>query len=141
MGLDTFAARYNPEYLAIPQSEWEKMSEDTRPSRTIPMEDSVFSEVPNVLCGGMFSGNGACHSFRGKVYSEVIEYITGESLYEELIPYETVCEMADKLEAKASSDLSSRFYAKYDIKPEELKALAKWFRVVANEGGVVLGWW
>jgi hypothetical protein len=141
MGLDTYASRYSPEYLATPKTEWEQMSEETRPCMTIPMEDKLFSKIPNVLCGGLFSGNGAGNSFRGKVYNDVVEYVTGQSLYQEAIPPETVREMADKLEAKTHMDLSNSFYAKYDIKPAELQALAKWFRVVADEGGIVIGWW
>ena len=39
------------------------------------------------LCGGMFSGPGeqTCESFRGKVYSEFIEALSGISLYQDTI--------------------------------------------------------
>lgn len=39
------------------------------------------------LCGGMFSGpeGGACTSFRGKVYSDFIESVSGISLYQDSI--------------------------------------------------------
>jgi hypothetical protein len=141
MGLDTFAARYTPEYLATPKEKWEELNPETRPNMTVDIDHSAFSEVPNVLCGGIFSGNGASNSFRGKVYSDVIQYLTGESLYQELIPPETVRAMADSLESKLAMELSRKFYASYEISPEELKALAIWFRVVADQGGVVIGWW
>ena len=48
------------------------------------------------LCGGMFSGHGQ-GSFRGKVYADLVEAITGVSLYTEKIDNETVREMAQKL--------------------------------------------
>lgn len=34
------------------------------------------------LCGGMFSGNGASGSFRGKVYAGLIESLTGQNIYQ-----------------------------------------------------------
>ena len=39
------------------------------------------------LCGGMFSGptEGKCTSFRGKVYSDFIQEVTGFSLYEDTL--------------------------------------------------------
>ena len=39
------------------------------------------------LCGGMFSGpdKGTCESFRGKVYAEFIEGLSGISLYQDSI--------------------------------------------------------
>ena len=44
------------------------------------------------LCGGMFSGPGklTCTSFRGKVYAEFIQTVTGYSLYDDVLDKEDI---------------------------------------------------
>lgn len=101
-----------------------------------PMKNELFKEVPPVLCGGMLSGNGDGASFRGKVYSGYVQAVTGVSLYQEEIPSETVKKMADDL---AKPNDYAAYY--YDIKPNEVDALTKWFKVVADNNGIVVGWW
>jgi hypothetical protein len=51
------------------------------------------------LCGGMFSGNGARGSFRGKVYGDMVESITGVSLYQSVISTGDVQTVAEELKA------------------------------------------
>ncbi|MEA3327836.1 MAG: hypothetical protein U9R53_11120 [Chloroflexota bacterium] len=79
MGLDTFASR-SPEDIVLSK-------EDIQ----------AFTDAEISLCGGLFSGYGG--SFRGKVYASLILSITGESLYAEWIPPETVHAMYDALAA------------------------------------------
>jgi hypothetical protein len=129
MGLDTFAVRNS----AVAD-------------KTEPLENTLFPEdVTRHLCGGLFSGGGA--SFRGKVYNDFIEFATGlqYTLYEETIPYEDVVKIANALEACANEDSFARFEYdgknQYGITLDEVKALAKWFRIVADEGGHISNWW
>jgi hypothetical protein len=103
---------------------------------TDSLPDQLFTHIEPCLIGGMFSGNGGGASFRGKCYSEYVESVTGVSLYQEEIPTDTVKMMADKLES-ASKEIPQ--YG--DPTFQEKKALAQWFRVVANENGTVGGWW
>lgn len=129
MGLDTFAVRNS----AVAD-------------KTEPLENTLFPEdVIRHLCGGLFSGGGA--SFRGKVYEDFVMFATNDqyTLYEEMIDNEDVAKIADALEGAANEDSFARFnYGGrngYKITLDEAKALAKWFRIVADEGGNVAGWW
>jgi len=99
------------------------------------------------LCGGMLSANGAA-SFRGKVYADFIEAVTNESLYQETIPNATVKDMAKKLilYVQVNDAKSSKKWCKGQIIDwiptwDEVKSLTKWFKVVANGGAKVNGWW
>lgn len=141
MGLDTFAMQENPEFYTKSESEWAAVPEEQRPTQYVCLDAEHFKDVPNVLCGGMFSGNGPGPSFRGKVYDEVVTYITGQTLYEEMISNEVVEEMALKLGVAAHLDLADSFYKKFDLTRQELRALAQWFRVAADAGAMVHGWW
>lgn len=157
MGLDTFAMMKNPLFKPrakrdlwfqgqyVPRCElpdWAEVSGlAVQQCELIRMPQSLFVEVPNVLCGGLFSGNGAGPSFRGKVYNDIIENLTGVSLYQEEIPNETVKGMADTLGLLLTTGVNNRQCKKLGLAVEEFEALAKWFRVVADNNGVVVGWW
>jgi len=128
MGLDTYAV------LPITNEEGQY--------KIAPEE--AFADVPAVLVGGLFSGHGNGPSFRGKVYDGYVFEVTGVSLYQEYIPPEVVKEMADKLEKAAAEGRTT--YRDWDeeereISLEEVKALAAWFRVCADRGYAVVGWW
>jgi hypothetical protein len=88
------------------------------------------------------SGEG---SFRGKVYDSLVETVTGESLYQEEIPTETVAKMAKSLELMEFDDLPSnlRESAEYDysVSKEEYEDLRRMFSIYANAGAVLKGWW
>jgi len=156
MGLDTYAMMKNPLFKPrakkdlwfqgqyVPRRElpdWAEVSGLAVQQRElIKMPQSLFVEVPNVLCGGLFSGNGAGPSFRGKVYNDIIENLTEVSLYQEEIPNETVRNMADTLGLLLVTGINARQCKKLGITVEEFEALAKWFLVVANNNGVVVGW-
>lgn len=46
--------------------------------------DLDWKDNPPNVCGGIFSSNGESGSFRGKVYANEIEQLTGLSLYDDL---------------------------------------------------------
>ena len=89
------------------------------------------------ICGGMLSGNGN-DSFRGKVYCRFIEDVCNENLYDEMIPNETVKQMADDLEATEWRD---SYIENYDIEEEEFKDLVKMFRIHADAGHYLVSSW
>lgn len=89
------------------------------------------------ICGGMLSGNGN-DSFRGKVYFRFIEDVCNENLYDEMIPNETVKQMADDLEATEWRD---SYIENYDIEEEEFKDLVKMFRLHADAGHYLVSSW
>lgn len=97
-------------------------------------EIQVEFKNPPKLCGGIFSANGV-GSFRGKVYNEFVQSITGVSLYQEMIDNETIKEMADKLD---------EFVKNHDMElwdEDQAEDLALMFRVYADAGACLHGWW
>lgn len=123
MGLDTYAV-YGRDH-----NKYVKGGDNNIP-------DELFPD--NRLCGGMFSGGG--NSFRGKVYADYVEWVTDVSLYEELIDADLVKVMAEQLNA-VTEDKFNEFDNEWGITYDEAKDLAKWFSVVADQGGSVVGWW
>jgi hypothetical protein len=121
MGLDTFARR--------------------TPDGELTEEDSqAFGAVDAQLCGGIWSGDDG--SFRGKVYSDVVERVSDVSLYQEWIPPETVREMADAF-ARCDPEVVAR-----DMEGEvhattasEIRSLGAFLRVCADRGLGLAGWW
>lgn len=87
------------------------------------------------VCGGMFSGHGA-ESFRGKVYNEAVENISGESLYVEEMPPETVRKVAQALLAAGPQALLS-----YGLSEEEAEQFIEMWRANAAAESYLLGWW
>ena len=92
------------------------------------------------LCGGMLSGVGN-DSFRGKVYNDLVELATGVSLYQEWIDNETISAMADALEAFDFSIYTEDATCTWQIRPEEFQDLKTIFRLHADAGNVLHGWW
>jgi hypothetical protein len=121
MGLDTFASRSSDDI--------ELSEEDLR----------AFEEAEISLCGGIFSGDGGDGSFRGKVYALDILEITGESLYQEWIPPETVCEMHHALANYESSMIKEG--QEIDVTDIEISNLCKYFRVCCERGLGLINWW
>lgn len=125
MGLDTYAAeKINGKWAHVPSDKYN----DVGP-----------------LCGGLLSGGSGSSSFRGKAYAEYVESATGESLYQDVIPNETVIAMAHDLMVEALWAMSlyrGRGRSKADEEEcLEKLALAKWFKITADNGWSVLGWW
>jgi len=105
------------------------------------LSDHLFSHISPVLVGGLFSGNGGCSSFRGKVYDDFITYVCDESLYQEEIPNLTVHKMVAALQEFVDSKPSQKTLDKLDITKEEVDALLEWLKVVANNDGLIGGRW
>jgi len=97
-------------------------------------DEGAFDAAGLELCGGMHSGDGG--SFRGKVYAELILDVTGVSLYEEWIPPEVVREMAAALEA-----CDPEAVAEPGTPPGAVRDIARFFRVCADRGLGLVGWW
>lgn len=121
MGLDTFASSVEGE---------RKLTEE---------DERAFEGVE--LCGGMFSGNGG--SFRGKVYSDVVRNVTGVGLYEFWIPPETVREMADAFDRCDAEQVAeeSEEWGYGTVTANEVGNLRRFFRICADRGLGLIGWW
>jgi hypothetical protein len=118
MGLDTFARTRGEE------GKWESAP------------DQPFEGLR--LCGGMYSGGADSSSIRGKVYAELVEQATGESLYQRHIEPPRVAEMARRLRAVVDDAKRS---GTLELHPQEAEDLARWFEVCAERGYAVEGWW
>jgi hypothetical protein len=120
MGLDTYAA-HTPDDIELTE-------EDIQ----------AFKDANISLCGGIFSGGGNDGSFRGKVYSELIYEITGESLYAEWLPQETVKKMYESLLACDPEEAAGWAFRNT---PQEVQELRKFFKVCVERGLGLVGWW
>ena len=103
-------------------------------------DERAFAESGVALCGAMYSDGVT--SFRGKVYAMFVTEVTGESLFEEWLPPETVAVMADKLAAcdpdtaRGQLDLDEDFVPS----PGEIRDLQKLFRICADRGLGIIAW-
>jgi hypothetical protein len=79
-------------------------------------------------------------SFRGKTYSELIELITGVSLYQEEITNAKVKQMATALEEHVLKE-ADREFLYLDDKEQEYTDLKRMFRAFADAGASLNGWW
>ena len=120
MGLDTYAA-HTPDDVELTE-------EDIQ----------AFVEANISLCGGMLSGGGNDGSFRGKVYSMLILEITGESLYDEWLPPETVNKMYEILMACDPEDSIAQW--DYGNSVADILELRKFFRVCSERSLGLVGW-
>lgn len=101
---------------------------------------------PGGLIGGMISGNGESPSFRGKAYDAYVQAVTGQSLYDpcddpwqgnDLLHIAVQLELAAEgqvqpLQSNITSDPWD--FGFDDVSSDERVALAKWFRVCADNG-------
>jgi hypothetical protein len=104
-------------------------------------EELVIFDPELRLCGGLCSGNGF-ESFRGKVYNDLVEGVTGVSLYtsdDELIPPETIKEMSKKLDN--TSWKKAKKFDTWSITKEEYQDLQRMFREYAKVGASLDSWW
>jgi hypothetical protein len=121
MGLDTYAARSQSDGMTDP-------------------DRKAFEEAEITLCGGLLSGDAG--SFRGKVYEYVVHTVTGVSLYQEWIPPDTVGEMADAFARCDPEQVAEEeHWPPYVTSPEHVLELATFFRVCADRGLGLRGWW
>lgn len=95
------------------------------------------------LCGGLFSGEGADYSFRGKVYNDLVQQVTGISLYSFEISNSDLIEMSNKLqETKYDIKWGAINKYPYDITKQEYADIKKIFKIAAEtENCVLVGWW
>ena len=100
------------------------------------VDHPVFKPALN-LCGGLFSGSGR-GSFRGKVYTDFIEQVSGVSLYQEEMTNQDVVRIADALSVydPTDEDLNN-----YDPTVEEINDLSRMFTEYGDVGATLLGWW
>ena len=100
-------------------------------------------DPPLKLCGGMFSSHGE-GSFRGKVYSTLVETVTGESLYQDEITPSAVREMAASLSRMEFASLPEDFRVGSSdlvVSREEYEDLRRMFASYASLGATLKGWW
>ena len=114
MGLDTYAQ---------PNEDEELSAADAR----------AFKEADINLCGGVLSGYGDKGSFRGKVYSDIVRRITGQSLYQSWIPAEVVADMYQKLTSCRRED--------YPGREEDIDNLRRFFGICVDRKLGLFGWW
>jgi len=122
MGLDNFVSRSPGEAVLTPEDE------------------RAIAESGIRLCGGLYSDGVT--SFRGKVYQLFVAAVTGESLYQEWLPPETVADMAGKLEACDPDTARERLDLDTDFipTPGEIRSLRKLFRLCADRGLGIIAW-
>ena len=132
MGLDTFASRSPADFHTEGAGPWEPelTEEDLR----------AFKEAGLNLCGGMYSGDGSDGSFRGKVYVDIIDHITGEYLSQEWIPADTVRQMSEALQACDPKRTIEEYEGYEDCTVAELIDLQRFFRICADRGLGLIGW-
>lgn len=102
-------------------------------------------DPPLRLVGGLFSDHGR-GSFRGKVYDDIINHITGESLYQIEIPNERVREMARKIREfkvtkKVYEDCHHFQGDTYERFTSEMNDIRRMFDAYAEAGAKLVGWW
>jgi hypothetical protein len=93
------------------------------------------------VCGGLFSGNFELgnDSFRGKVYENLIVEVTGESLYQELIPNEKIKVMNDALQKAKYEDVKD--LGMYELIEEEWNSFKAMWQAHSDAGHNLVGWW
>ena len=113
------------------------------PEEPLTEEDVLAFDQANIeLCGGIFSGDGG--SFRGKVYDMLILDITGESLYQQWIPPETVKEMAAALHRVDREEFTRAAPGQYrydHFDAQTIEQLCKFFDVCVTLGLGLAGDW
>lgn len=123
MGLDTYASRSPGEVVLTPEDE------------------EAFAEAAVELCGGIMSGDGG-GSFRGKVYLDVVERVADLSLGQEWIAPEDVREIWAAFErADEDAVVEASRDDRYPVTVEEVEQLRAFFRVCAERGLGLVGWW
>jgi hypothetical protein len=127
MGLDTFASR-------------------SPASPVLTTEDvAAFERASIDLCGSIYSDGMT--SIRGKLYAELVLEVTGISLYQEWIGVEDVLNLSAALEAYTAEDLAHTWDS-LDTRrgssghsTEETAVLRSFFRICAERGLGLIGWW
>lgn len=125
MGLDTYAAK--------------AVIDETGKKNWQLLDNQLYRRAAAGIARGLFSGEG--NSFRGGTYSDFIEHVTGESLYQEEIPNLKVFKMVVLMQDFLNKFTDKETYEKMDMTRAEALALNRWLKVTALNGGSVIGWW
>ena len=107
--------------------------------RNIDLKHHPKFDPPIHLVGGMFSCHGK-YSFRGKVYSDIIEKTWGCGLYLDEIPNKDILEIALSLE-NADYEMIKDCYPHHTMSKDEFFDLKRMFRAYADAGASLLGWY
>lgn len=98
------------------------------------------------LCGGIFSGFGR-ESFRGEVYCDFIQRVTGEFLHFKTIPNQVIKKISVGLQ-KFKYDLKEEKKIKTDLGTwpqcgtlQEFNDLKRMFKKYGDLGAKLKGWW
>ena len=104
-------------------------------------DEQAFMAAGIQLCGGMVSGDDSS-SFRGKVYLDVVDRVADASLMAEWIPPEEVRAIAaafDRCDPARVAEESKDDH--YPATQAEVVSLRRFFRVCADRGLGLIGWW
>lgn len=113
-------------------------AEDDQSEQTEPLK--IEFDPPLQLCGGLFSENGN-GSFRGKVYSDFVEELTGQGLYRDWIYNPAIREMAVRLQEAGGREDIYYLAAKHGVTFDEYRDLTRMFAAYAEAGACLQGWW
>lgn len=103
----------------------------------IDEETPGWIEGDFLVCYGPFSNKGNS-SFRGRAYDDIIESLTGVSLYEDKIDTDTILKMNEKIQECLVE--KARELAGYDLKVEEWKDFQKMWDCHAKAGHYLISW-
>ena len=100
----------------------------------------------NSLMGGVFSGRRSDGSFRGKVYADFIENVTGgeHSLYSDRSEPEAISEMLEGIKAWLSKNKgkpSKDICGGYDVSRNEIMSLKVLFEVAVKHNASLTSWY
>jgi hypothetical protein len=104
-------------------------------------DEQAFLVAGIQLCGGLVSGDDSS-SFRGKVYLDIVDRVAGASLMEEWLPPEEICTIAaafDRCDPARVAEESKDDH--YPATQAEVVSLRRFFRVCADRGLGLIGWW
>lgn len=121
MGLDVYAIYPLPRPVS-----------QRRLDKAVVAPDELFAGI--VLKGSGYAGS----SFRGRRYDDYVLETTGNSLYFYYIPPEEVKKMAEKL-ALAAEEISDEDLEEHELTREEVRNLARWFKIAADNGFALHG--
>ena len=121
MGLDTIAYK------------------EFRNGEHVEADSSLFEGTEELVRGIM---GGSLSWIRGKVYAHLVEEVSGVSLYQESISNEHVYRIADALEdLNRNPEKYSSLVFYYNLDRNHLKKLERWFRIAADNGCYLCGWY
>lgn len=142
MGLDTYAGRIPVDFFD-PDLDETKVDEHfgctPRDLWALRRAQKKRERANDGYC--VFGGN----YFRGKLYADLIEFVSGVRIYQTWIPSETVREMAEAFERRDPEETIHAFRengrAIHDHSAVEVADLAAFFRVCADRGLGLVGSW